>query len=109
MTITRRWADDGGLFEPFAAAVGDHGQFEREALDVVGLLGEVRLRDQSGKYAFCVPVSLMRASMSCCIRPHRQQPYAVGSPSSRTGPLSASLALVMSVLGTSAESLPPGA
>jgi hypothetical protein len=41
------------LGELLAAAVGDHGQLRREALDVLGLAAQVALGMKSGKYAFC--------------------------------------------------------
>src|SRR5919107_101753 len=47
----------------------------------------------SGKYAFWVPVSLMRASISACIRSHSPYPYGRITIVPRTGPLSASSAL----------------
>lgn len=49
----------------------------------------------SGKYAFRVPVSLMRASISACIPSHSPYPYGRMTMVPRTGPLSASSALVV--------------
>ena len=49
----------------------------------------------SGKYAFCAPTALIRASMSCCIRSHRPYPYGLITMVPRTGPLSASSALLI--------------
>src|SRR5262249_51696471 len=49
----------------------------------------------SGKYAFWVPVSLMRTSISPCIRSHSPYPYGRMTMVPRTGPLSASSALLI--------------
>src|SRR3954452_5781906 len=49
----------------------------------------------SGKYAFCVPVALIRASISACIRSHSPYPYGRITMVPRTGPLSASSALAI--------------
>jgi hypothetical protein len=46
-------------------------------------------------YAFWVPVSLMLASNSVCIRSHSPYPYGRMTMMPRTGPLSASSALVI--------------
>lgn len=62
---------------------------------MVGLASEVGLRISNGKYAFSVPVSLMRASISACIRSQIPYPYGRMTMEPRTGPLSASSALLI--------------
>ncbi len=49
----------------------------------------------SGKYAFWAPASLIRASMLCCMRSQIPYPYGRMTMVPRTGPLSASSALLI--------------
>src|SRR3954462_5071382 len=50
---------------------------------------------KSGKYAFCTPASLIRRSMSACMRSQMAYPTGRITMVPRTGPLSASCALAI--------------